>query len=117
MEEVYEKSVTKSRKKRNIAILLVIVVIFSVFLISYGQINSDFLLRELNQTECQEKLSQWCTDCFSKNNGYTNIWENSGTRVEEDLAKCSNKYFQTGWAPEQDCTGNALDNCLNYIME
>src|SRR4030067_1957658 len=106
--EVYQKPVTKNHKKRNIAILLIVALIAVILFLGNEQIIPLFNQGNvLTETDCQEKISVWCTECFSLNPGFE-VWDISGNKIGEDLAKCSNKYFQTGWTSEQDCIGNAV---------
>jgi len=99
----------------NKKIVLIIVVIIAFVLIFYWQINLIFFPKYLSQSECQEKINKWCNDCFSANNKKTDVWNNPGTKIGEQLSKCSVNYFQTDWTAEQDCTGNAIDYCLPQI--
>jgi hypothetical protein len=112
MEEViYEKPVIKnSHKKRNITILVIAIVI--LFVLSFIFIQE----KDLTETQCIEDFTKWCTECFSIN-PQLDVWNVGGTKIGKALAKCSSQYLQTNWTSEQDCTGDTLNYCINYIRE
>lgn len=97
----------------NKKIVLIIVVIIALLLIFYWQV---LMPKDLNQTECKDALARWCTNCFSENNGLTDIWENPGTKVGSQLSKCTSQFLSINLSPEQDCT-DAIGYCIAYIQE
>ena len=119
MEEVYEKPVIKnSHKKRTLIIFITVSVILLVLFYGYNQIISIISPKEttLTGSQCIEGFTQWCTECFSAN-PQLDVWHVAGTKIGKDLAKCSKQYLQTNWTAEQDCTGDTLNYCINYIRE
>ena len=119
MEEVYEKPVIKkSHKKRNVMILSFVALTAITLFIVYNANNPFVSLNRgitIEQPNCQEGMTAWCNDCFSINNKRSDAWGINGKAVGKELAKCSNKYFQTNWTPEQDCTGGAIGYCSQLL--
>ena len=128
MEEVFQKPaepIKKNHKKRNLTIVLIILVILSFLFLGYNQImnfsipqttsNGETVKEEvIAQYTCQERMSEWCNLCFSVNYERRDLWEVSGTQIGNNLALCSNTHFGTSWTSEQDCTA-ALSYCSQLL--
>lgn len=108
----------KNNEKKKIIVILAVIIILSAIFLLYNQIFSASSQGNtiLSMSECETQMNQWCTECFSIN-PRIDVWNIAGNRVGETLAKCSNDYFQTNWMPEQDCTGNAVSYCQEFIKE
>jgi hypothetical protein len=100
------------RKKEKIIIRKkVILVTITVILI----IPLPWVLHQMPHSKCPRDIScqalmiDWCINCKMSN------WvEKIG--VDECLAECSNKYYNTGLKPDDVCTvKNAVEICKNFI--
>lgn len=102
--------------KKKFFLLIVVIAALSVIAV-YVLVISPSMIGEkkLELSECQDKITQWCDECYSINNERIDFWENVGTKIGKALAECSNDYFGTDWTQEQDCTGNAIGYCLSFL--
>ena len=107
-------AVEKPKSHRKLIILLIIVAAIIIFL-GYNQFSP--IAENSGESDCLNRLSEWCTECFVANDYHFDIWINEGSKIGEDLAECSNTYLDTGWDSNQYCTGSTLNYCISYIEE
>ncbi len=110
VEYVYKRS--DNRKKALFLAIPVMVVL--ILILMYGQIDTSV---PKGKSACLEEVAKWCNECFYGNNQDFVSWSVSGTQIGEALSSCSNRYLNTSWIPEQDCTGDIIDFCMMFIQE
>ena len=82
---------------------------FFVTLLIYCSIVFIFPKPLLSEQECRAIMATWCTTCRIEN------WV-GGSKVDDNLASCSNYYFKTKWTVGIDCTAsNVKEVCSGVI--